>query len=430
MGTGRTRRRFAGLALAIVALLAGCGGGQDLTKARVRLVNATGGDSALGLTVGADTVATSVPYGASASYQDVDPKGSVANLTAPGSAAVLVSSTVAVTKKNYYSMLAYGKAGALTTLLLDDNSSTPSSGQTLVRVINTAPDAGALDVYLTGAGDALSLATALQGSVGYGSLGGYNTVNSGTWRLRVTAAGSKTDLRLDVSGLGFGSEGVVTLVLTPGKGGVLVNALLLAQQGGITNAANTQARVRVVAGVSGGASVVATVGGSALLGGVGAPTLTAYALVGAGVAVPVAVSADGTAAALNAVTLAGGGDYTLLVYGAPAQPLATLLADDNTLPDVATSAKLRLVHGLADVGGTLALKLNYLAVVDSVAQGGASAYVDVNPSITAQLIVTAAGVATPLITTGSNQTLLANSGYSYFVVGTQAAPVGILSQDR
>jgi hypothetical protein len=428
---GRWWRGASGLGLALelvlgAAALTACGGGADLTKAQLRLVNASGGYDALTLSLDGSTVQSSVAYGGNASYVEVDPKGSSATVNSPSSATVLSTTAVSLSKKSHYTLLAYGKAGALASMQLTDETAAPDAGKTLLRIINTAPDAGSLDVYLTAGSDALAASTAQQSAVAYGALGLYNTIVSGTWRLRVAAAGSKTDLRLDVSGLNFDSQGVITLVLTPGRGGVLVNALLLAQQGAVTNAANTQARVRVVAGVTDAGAVSASVGGTLLLSSVAAPAQTNYTLLAAGT-VPVLVSANGNAAALNSTALAAGGDYTLLAYGSAAAPVAVVLTDDNTLPSNTLGSKLRLVHGLADVGGALSLQVDLVVVADGVAQGAASAYVSVDASTTAKLTATSPGFS---LSTAADQTLLAGSSYSFFVVGSAKAPVPILHRDR
>jgi hypothetical protein len=423
--SGRWWRGMAGLAL-VTVLASACGGGADQTKALLRAVNASGGYDALTLSLDGSPVQAAVPYASQAGYAEVDPKGASATVTAPGSATVLTTTSVALSKKHHYTLLSYGKAGALNAMLLNDENAAPDSGKSLLRIVHAAPDAGPLDVYLTAGSDALVSATPLQTAATVGALGAYNSVVSGTWRLRVAAQGSKTDLRLDVGALDFASQGVYTLVLTPGRGGTLVNALLLAQQGNITNAANTQARVRVVAGVTDSGAVSASVGGTALLSGVAAPAQSNYTLLPAG-SVPVVVTANGHAAALNGVTLAAGGDYTLLAYGTPTTPVAAMLTDDNTLPGNASGAKLRLVHGLADVGGPLSLQVDLVVVLNGVAQGMASSYVAVDPSVTARLTATASGFAG---STAADQTFLAGANYTFFVVGSASAPVPVLHRDR
>ena len=65
-----------------------------------------------------------------------------------------------------------------------------------------------LDVYLTGTDDSLADVSAAIGGVVAGSSSGFSTVRSGSYRLRITQAGSKTDLRLDVPDITLTSTGV------------------------------------------------------------------------------------------------------------------------------------------------------------------------------------------------------------------------------
>lgn len=411
-----------------VVLMAACGGAgtEDKTKAHVRLVNASSGYSALQLQLGDTTVVSSAAYGDSADYHDVDKGTADASVSRPGSATVLSTTSVSLDKNQHYSLLAYGKSGELATLLLDENEAAADSGKAKVRVVNAAPDAGSVDVFITGSTESLTDATALQAAQAYGKLSAYSTLNSGTWRVRVTGASNKSDLRLDVDGVSFGSTGVTTLVLTPGRGGVLVNLLHVVQQGGLVRKDNPQARVRVVAGAADAAAVSASVGGTALMAGAASPALTAYALLTAGSPAVVA-SAGGTAAALSSATLAGGGDYTLLVYGTAAAPVAVLIEDDNTLPSDSTKARVRLVNGVADLADALTLSIDFQVAADAVAQGGGSVYSEVDASTTATVGVTGGSTA---LYNATDRTFTAGANYTVFALGTAASRTGILRKDR
>lgn len=420
--------RFLVPAAALLAALftAGCGWVPEAGQARLRLVNATTGYGALTLAVDDKTVASGVAFGGNGSYADAEDGTNTAELSADGSATVLVSTSVSMSKGDRYALLAYGKSGALSTLLLDENTDEPSSGKALVRVINTAADAGTLDVYLTGSGEALTGSNALQADAAYGTLNPYVTINAGAWRLRVTAANSTTDLRLDLPSLAVSEKTVFTLVLTPGSGGVLVNAILVVQDAGVDLKSNPQARVRVVAGAAASGAVAATVAGTTLMNGVASPSLTGYTLVSAGSAT-VNASVGGAAAALGSATLAGGGDYTLLVYGSTAAPRAALLADDNALPSLSSQAKVRLVHGLGDLADTLSMKIDFGALADGVAGGAASPYAAIDATTTAQVDVT--GGSTTYYS-AADRTFAANGVYSVFVLGSAGSPVGVLRKDR
>ncbi|HSM21711.1 MAG TPA: DUF4397 domain-containing protein, partial [Rubrivivax sp.] len=252
--------------------------------------------------------------------------------------------------------------------------------------------------------------------------------DSATWRLRVTAAGSKTDLRLDLPALVLEDKRVATLVLTPARGGVLMNMLLVTQQAGIARQDTTQARVRVAAGVADSGAVSATVGGQVLMASVGSPAVGLYQLLPAGTQA-LALAVNGTALPAPAVILAAGADYTLLVRGTPAAPASGWVEDDNRRAANAGEARLRLVNGVADLAEPLSMTVDFVPAADGVVPGAASGYLSLASTLTAQLSVTAAGQAAPLFT-AVDQPLAAGAVYSVFVVGAKDAAVGILRKDH
>lgn len=415
--------------VAVVLLTVACGGGADRTKAQLRLVHASDAYGALDLRVDGRMRQGAVSYGGEAGYVEVDPGDAEAEIMRAGSSTPLLSFTPPLSRNRHYTLLAFGAEGALRQLQLDDNLRQPDADRTLLRIVNAAPDAGNLDAYLTGADEPLAQAVPVRAGVDYGTDGGPITVNSATWRLRVTAAGNKADLRLDLAGVVLASRAITTLVLAPGRGGVLMNALLLEQQGGILRRDTTQARVRVAAGVADSGAVSASVGGITLMASVGSPAVGLYTLVPAGTQ-PVALAVNGTpVAAPPAVTLAAGADYTLLVRGEPASPAASWIEDDNRRPADSGSAKLRLVNGLAGLAAPLSMTADFVPVADGVTAGAASGYASLTATTTAQLSVTAAGLAMPLYT-AIEQRLDAGAVYTVFLVGRPATAVGILRKDR
>ncbi len=414
-------------ALLAAALLAACGGGADRTKAQVRLVNASSGYAQLDWRVDDQLRQGAVAYGETASYAEADP-GKTNTLLRAGSGTALLSFNPAVSERKHYTLLAYGPQGSLKQLLLDDEAGAPADNRSLLRVVNAAPDAGALDVYLTGSADTLAESVPVQAGAAVDAVGGWLTVNSGSYRLRVTATGSKTDLRLDVPAVALASKQIVTLVLSPASGGVLVKGLLLTQQAGIVAMVPTQASVRVVAGLADVGSVNLRVGGAAVLSNVTAPAVTPYTLVPAGEQA-VVVSVNGAAQPGSSFTLTAGADYTLLVYGPAAAALSSWVADDNNLPSDRTRAKLRLVNAVEGLSGPLSLSADFAPVADGVLAGAASAYGGIDATTTARLSVSAVGTAAPLFS-AIDQIFVASGNYSVFLVGNAASPVGIVRKDR
>ena len=424
-------------ALALTAcLLAACGGGTDRTKAQVRLVNASSGYTQLDLRVDDQLRQGAVAYGAAAAYVEVDPGKAASTVSSAGSATPLLSFTPPLSEKKYYTLLVYGAAGVLRQQTLDDNAGAPDTGRALLRVFNAASDAGGLDIYLTGSSDSLDTAVAIQTGAAFGTLGVWITVNSANWRLRVTAAGSKTDVRLDVPVLPLPSKQLATLVLTPGASGVLVNALVLVQQGAIARQDSQQARVRLAAVVANSGTVGAQVGTTLLAAGNGSPSLGDYLLLpsgGSAGASAVVVTVNGQAVSAPSFTLLPGQDYTLMVHGPLAAAQVSWVLDDNRLPADVSRAKLRLINGLSDSAAPLAMTLDFASVASAVAAGTASVYASVAPTsgggTDGKLAITAIGVTTPLWTV-NDQILRASANYSVLLVGRQAAPTGIVRRDR
>jgi hypothetical protein len=412
-----------------LCILGSCGGGgSDPTKAQVRFVNASGGYDKLDAWVDDKKRFAAVVYGDSATYAEIDPKNAETTVTRADSTTPLLTLTPTLTKKLHYTLLAYGGEGALKTALLEESTAEPDSNKAKLRVFNAAQDAGALDIYLTGSEEPIGTAVALRAGAELGKQTDFSTVDAGdkvSWRLRVTAAGDRTDMRLDLSGIKLASRGIYTLVIAPTTGGVLVHALLLEQEESITRLDNKQARVRAAAPNAG--VVSAGVGGVSLLGGVSAPVVGAYQLVPAGTQV-VTLVVDGSAVTVPDAALAAGTDQTLLVYRKGGVAGAAWVADDNRLPSASGQTKVRLVHGL-DTTGALALKVNFLPIGSDVTLPGASAYGSVASTLTARVTITAAGSAAPLYDV-AEVPLVGDGVYSVFAIEGGAPSAGFVRRDR
>jgi hypothetical protein len=432
---GHVSRRTALAAIgAVGAVLSGCGGGEDRTLARLRFINSSA-DAALDLTVDGERRFSAVPYGVDPGRTEVDPQNTDSIITRPGSAATLLRLTLPLDENRRYTLLAWGAVGALQTALIGEDDGEPAENTADLRWLNAVPDGERLDVYLTGADDSLAAAVPVLSGVATGPLGGAVNVVSGTWRLRVTAAGSKTDVRLDQPAVQIGSRQVATFVFTPAgstaplSGGVLLNTLVINQQGSVDRIDTPLARVRAVAGLPDSGTVFIELNGTVLANQIGSPAVGPYNLSESGPAnLLVGVNGAGAPAVDEGPVLAAGGDYTLLVYS-PTGTSWVWLTDDNRLPIDPTVARIRLVHGVADLPDALAMSVDFGPVAVGVARGTASGYGEVRGTATASLRVTVAGVSAPVYSI-DDQPLARGAIYTVFVVGSAAAPVGILHKDR
>lgn len=430
MVMGTRRRWLAWLGVLCAATLGACGGGGSSSsgQASIRMINASPGYAALDLLVDDTRENASLAYGAVGEYKAVDAGSVVTTVTQAGGSTAVTTSGRTLAKDTSYTVVAYGPAGSLKTALLEDNLSAADSGKGKLVVFNTAVDSGSLDVYLTGSDDALDDASATVSAVTGGSVASYSTVTSGTYRLRVTGAGDKNDLRLDVPAVTLGSTQVATLIVTPGSGGVLVHALLLTQGGAAAVHHNTLARARVVASVAANARVSAAWGTRALMTSGASPAIGSYATVTAATVAP-QVSVDGVALAVPELALAAGSDSTLLVWGDAAAPRVVLINDDNRLPSTSGYAKLRLFNAVAGLGDALTLTVDFSAIGGDVVPGMAAAYTGVNAATSLRLEVTSPLQVAPLYAL-SDATLASRGVYTLFVLGESSRITSALRKER
>jgi len=420
------------LALVPMVWLAGCGGGSG-GNASVRLVNASSGYASLDLYVNDAIQQTGVVTGAAGSYASVSSGTVTTALAATTSSTYLLSQSRNFAKDTKYSVVAYGWQGGLRSVPLTENIAAADANKTKVGVLNTATDAGSLDIYLTDDADTttpLSSFTPVATAITGGAQSSYAAVVSGTYRLRVTATGNTNDVRLDARGVVLGSTDVDTIVLFGGAGGLLVNASQVVQGGAVTAYSNTQARVRVVSALTGaGDKNSVTVNGTPIVVNAPSPAISAYTLVNAG-------SAAITGTVTGTQALAAGSDTTLLVLGTAAAPTLAVIADDNRLPTSSTGVKLRLVNAMDPATMTaypLTMALDYSAVATNVTPGGQSAYSALPSTTTSILEVTSALQAPTMYSpTGalSNLTLAPLGVYTVFMFGTPTSYSGSLRKER
>jgi hypothetical protein len=242
---------FRSLPVILLFLFAGCGGDSSSEKAQFRLLNLSSDYDSLDLYTNngdqdSDTLQFSaVTTGAISSYATVNGDSYTITFKKTGTSGSLLSTTSTLASDTHATFVGFGAVNQFAVVTVDDDIEAPDSGWTKVRVLNAASESA--DVYLTGASDALDDVSATIGTTAAGAMSSVVTLTSDTFRLRVTATGSKTDLRLNVPEISLSSGGVITIILVPASGGVLVNAVLLPQRGSPTTYDNTAtAGIRVI----------------------------------------------------------------------------------------------------------------------------------------------------------------------------------------
>lgn len=415
--------------LAAVVLVSACGGsgdGDSGSKAQVRLINATQTHATTALLEGSNSRIASVALDTASSYADVSsgsPTLQVNDATTSTSLGVISPS---LSSDKNYAVVAYELGGSARLAIMAENQSSPSSGTAIVRVFDTATDAGAVDVYVTAPGtDITTLTTATFPSVSPTTTAvetSYVALTPGTYQVTVTGAGNTSDLRLSIPSVTVASQDVATILLTPTVGGTLVNGAFVQQQKTYTAARNTWARVRVAAGTAPGSTVTASVGTTAVAS-LTATNVGNYVTVPAATAFNIAV--NGASVASPATLPVAGTDATLFVYGNPGSATASLTTDDNRLPSASTNVKMRLGNGTTGAAVPLSLTVDFSPVASNVAPGAISAGYTVIPgSENMQFDVTPSSLPT------QTRSVTITGVYTLFVMGDASSAVFRLIRDR
>jgi len=432
-------RLFAPLLAAVAAaplLLTACGGSSDDGPGYVRLVNATSSYASLDLYENDVKANAAVATNAAGDYATIGSGSYTFYLKPAGSSTAVAAVTQSVSDGVHNTLVAYTTASSLRTRYLTDNEAAPTSGTAKFRVFNTSYEAGNVDVYVTAPTDSLTNATANALLIGGERFSTYGEITAGTYRIRVTAAGDKTDLRLDIPSVTLTDQQILTLVLTSTPGGVLVNGLLINQQGPLQAQVNGYARVRLAAAAAASGTVAATVNGVNLSNGTVStgkpPAIGTYLQVPAG-ALTASVSINGTDVSPTGLTAAPGADLTLLVLGSASAPQVSLISDDNSPALTSGYVKLRLVNGVNGLNAALTLQANNGVLTKSanIAFGAAAEATQVVGSTTASptpLEVDSATSSNALYT--ANVALLTPGVYTLFMLGDAAAPSAVLRLDR
>ncbi len=414
---------------AITLLLSGCGGSES-DNASFRIVNATLDYGAIDIYFDDTIKHTKVEPGTTSAYLDYSAKSATLKVTRHGSTSAIFEATVAPSGDTDYTYVVYGGEGSLRTSLYSENDPEAGSGKSKVRILNASNDVGTLDFYASSSAIQVADLLVRNASIAPAAPTAWTELDKGSYRVWLTAPGDKGDIRLEIPAVALDERKLTTIVVMPSTGGALVNAQVLTQQLPAIAIANSNARLRLVAGLTGGELVSVNNNAAERIISNTSPSISNYVLV------PITTSSISIAANANPVTtlptsLVAGSDNTLLVYGDAnaSTGSAKLIADNNRSPSQSSKTNIRLVNAFAASAGGLTLSTDYLPVASGVVLGSASAYSSITGGTYSRIDVTEASGAVPLYL-ATDITISAASVYSLFQLGTRAAPIGVLRKDR
>lgn len=248
-----------------------------------------------------------------------------------------------------YSIVAVGKAGdgTLEPLVVEQPRVDVSPGSARALVLHAAPDAPAVDVYVTTPGANLS-ASAPVGSFAYTETLGPTELAAGDYQVRVTPAGEPSNVIYDSGTISFGDGDDLLLAAAPntatGESPVSIIALNGSDSFRLLDA-SAPARLRVVHASADAPPVDVIANDSVtLVSALSFPLATGFLDVEPA-AYNVKVTASGNPGAIvidEDLSLEAGVTYDVLAIG-PLAAIEPLVATDD-FRRVATEAKVRVMH--------------------------------------------------------------------------------------
>jgi len=226
----RTHRLIAPIAiLALVA--AACGdddSGSSQQTSMIRVVHDSPDAPNVDVAFNDTVVLTNVAYLGSSAYLTVPAGPANLKVFVTGTDTVAIDADVDLAADVAYTVMAVNLVADIDAIVLVDDLTPPTSGNTRVRLIHGAPSAPTVDIYVTGPNDPLGTPT-LTG-VPYLAVADDLTAPSGTYRVRITPAGTQ-QVAIDTGPLSLESGVAYTAIAVDADGGgAPFGALLLVDE--------------------------------------------------------------------------------------------------------------------------------------------------------------------------------------------------------
>ena len=413
----------------VLALVAGCKGQHNQNSTDMRALNAVVDAEPLDVLVDDDVKHAGLALGSTSVYSNFSSGSRDVKVRSSSNQTVLLDKSVAFASGAASTLVVYGKRSSMSTLLLVDDTSNPSSGKFKIRMVGLSPDAGAVDLYVT-AGTDISAAPATLSTVGYGLASDYVEVAAGSYRMTFTTAGTRDIIfQSSVQSLSEGAK--LTIAVFPAVGGKLVNAVLLTggSDGSGTFVPNPFSRLKAVNAVPDSTALTFKADGATLLSNVPFMGSSSYVTTSTGARSLQleASNVPGTSLTTLAKQLAPARDYSIVALNNIGQVQLVAFDDDNSLP-VSGFARLRFVNALAG-STTVDALVNFASQTSNLGFANASPYYQLAAGTNYTITFATAGGITAISSLTSGE-LDVNGVYTVYLFGTFANPQTRLIRDR
>ena len=420
------------LSLALVSCSSKNGGGGD---AKIRVVNVIPDAAAISLQLDKDPpLVNALAFQGLTQYLSAGTGSREFKVSANNGTTFAIDTTLSIGSNNY-SYIVYGPvASAQSVLVLESGLTVPNSGTFNFRVINVAAGIGAVDVYLTAAGADLNSTSPNLANIAIGNISGLVPVNTGSYELRVTAAGTK-DVIYDTGVQAFtNNQGTYEAVIYTKGSARLPNVAVLNVDSTGTGQVNDNllAEFKVLNASSVASPLNVLVDGNIVLSNIPFAGISDYVTASAG-SHTFAVQATATPGAnlLTLVATLASATDTSFAFSGPAGALVSLVLNDNNLPSPAGRARVRFVNVSPGLG-PLDVYVNFSKQLSGLASNSGSSYIEVTADATIGTLYefdfNIAGTTSVALKLPS-VSIIAGHTYTIYVVGAPATPQAVVAKD-
>jgi Domain of unknown function (DUF4397) len=175
------------LTLAAVLLSAGCGS----SKTQLRVMNAVLDESNLDLLVDGTSSATNIAYGTSDGYHSIASGSRHIQIEPSGTSSPLIDQNISLSSGTNTTIIAANFSTDITTMVLTDDKSAPSSGDIMLRIVNAAPSIGPADVYIVAPGTDINSTGPTLTNLAFGAASSYQSLTAANYEIIFTPTGQK-----------------------------------------------------------------------------------------------------------------------------------------------------------------------------------------------------------------------------------------------
>jgi hypothetical protein len=427
----RFRRLLLGVVIALPLALAGCKintiNSFNAAPAQIRVANVVPDAPAIAVSVDGTQAWNGIKFEAVTAYQPFSADVHDFGVRIDGTPADLIITPFNIAGQQNYTLVPFGTISFPAQLILPDVVVDTGNGTASVRFVLVAAGQSAVDIYVTAPAVLIDNINPTISFLGYGSSGGYTSFPEGSYRTRITVAGTKTII-YDSGVYALASHSVSNAIIYTRGSDALVNVMLLDTAGGTVIANNTLSAVRAMNTSPGMGNVDLLVGTPPLyILGLAYGVASNYNYVPSA-SQTFAFQASATPGAIIAQTttqIAAATDNTVLLLGFPGAQTVKVFPDDN-LPLPSNFEKVRFINASPDAP-PLDVLINDVKAVTGLASGTASAYFPlVVNTYTYKFVDPVTGTVSPTLTVA----VLTSSIYTVYVLGPKSNMTAIFVIDR